>query len=69
MIRVKLTVSPIKGSANKHCIKFLSSFFKIPKSRIEINRGSTSKEKWLWFKDLDPFSLFKVLDTAFFHSS
>ncbi len=58
--RLKITTAPINGAANTHCIKYLSSFFDVPKSKIEITRGHHSKEKWLWFKSIAPSYLEKV---------
>jgi uncharacterized protein len=42
---VRLTSSPDKGKANKHLIDFLSDYFKIPKSKIEITSGFSSRNK------------------------
>jgi hypothetical protein len=49
-IKVKVTAQPVENKANKALIEFLSKFLKIPKSRIEILRGDTSKDKVLLFK-------------------
>ncbi len=43
--QVKLTASPIDGEANEQLIKILSEYFDIPKSRITIVKGKTSKRK------------------------
>jgi len=42
---VRLTVPPEKGKANEKAIELLSKFLKIPKSKFEIIRGSSSREK------------------------
>jgi len=42
---VKVCVPPEKGKANKRIIELLSKHLKIPKSKITIIRGDTSKEK------------------------
>ena len=44
-IKVKVTAQPIENKANKALIEFLSKEFKIPKSQIEIVKGTTSKQK------------------------
>lgn len=44
-IRVYVTTAPEDGKANKKVIELLSKEFKIPKSRLEIIRGATSKDK------------------------
>jgi len=42
---VKVTVPPEKGKANKAVIELLSKALKVPKSRIEIIKGETSRIK------------------------
>jgi len=42
---VRTTVVPEKGKANKRVIEILSKYFKIPKSRIRLVRGESSREK------------------------
>ncbi len=42
---VRVTVVPEKGKANKKVIEVLSKYFKVPKSRISLVRGETSREK------------------------
>ncbi|RUM59011.1 MAG: DUF167 domain-containing protein [Persephonella sp.] len=44
-LEVRTTVVPEKGKANKRVIEILSKYFKIPKSRIRLVRGETSREK------------------------
>ncbi|HEY3251475.1 MAG TPA: DUF167 domain-containing protein [Ignavibacteria bacterium] len=42
---VKVSVPPEKGKANERVIELLSKHYKISKSRINIIKGETSKEK------------------------
>ncbi len=42
---IRVTVVPEKGKANKKVIELLSKELKIPKSKIKLVRGETSKEK------------------------
>jgi uncharacterized protein (TIGR00251 family) len=50
-IKIRVTAQPIENKANKALLDFLSKFLKIPKSKIQIVRGQTSKEKTLLIKD------------------
>ena len=52
-IKVKVTAQPIENKANKALIEFLSKQFKIPKTKIQILKGETSKEKTILFKTMD----------------
>ena len=52
-IKVKVTAQPIENKANKALIEYLSKNFKIPKTNIEIIKGSTSKDKTILIKTLD----------------
>lgn len=49
-VKVKITAQPIDGKANKALLEYLSKFFKIPKTSIEIVKGETSKEKTVLVK-------------------
>lgn len=42
---IRVTVVPEKGKANKKVIEVLSKHLKVPKSRIKLIRGETSREK------------------------
>ncbi|MFZ2189313.1 MAG: DUF167 domain-containing protein [Candidatus Magasanikiibacteriota bacterium] len=44
-IKIKLKAPPVDGEANKELIKFLSAEWKIPKSKIKIVKGQTSRNK------------------------
>jgi len=47
-IKLKVKAPPVEGAANKEIIKFLSKYFKLPKSDIEI-KGERSKIKTIIF--------------------
>jgi len=49
-VKIKLTSPPVDGAANKMCIKYLSDIMKIPKSKIEILSGHTSRTKHIIIK-------------------
>lgn len=42
---VKIREKPVDGEANRGLIEALSNFLDIPKSRVQIIRGHTSREK------------------------
>ena len=44
-LKVKLTSPPVDGEANKKLIEILSKEYKVPKSKIKIVKGETSKNK------------------------
>ena len=45
LFKVKLTSPPVEGKANKALIEFLAQKLGIPKARIEIKSGKSSKLK------------------------
>lgn len=47
ILKIKLNAQPDKGKANDELIKFLAKTFAIPKSRIQILSGQTSRLKKL----------------------
>lgn len=52
-IKVKVTAQPIENKANKALVEFFSKTFKVPKTKIEIIKGDTSKEKTILIKTTD----------------
>ena len=44
-VKICITAPPIDGQANAHLLKFLSKQFKVPKSRIQIEKGELSRHK------------------------
>ena len=52
-LKIKITAQPIENKANKALIEFLSKKFRIPKTKIEIIKGLTSKDKTILIKTND----------------
>ena len=52
-IKVKVTAQPVENKANKALVEFLSKRFKIPKTKIEILKGDTSKDKTILLRTDD----------------
>ena len=52
-IKVKVTAQPIENKANKALVEYFSKTFKVPKTKIEIVKGDTSKEKTISIKTTD----------------
>ena len=52
-LKIKITAQPVDGKANKALIQFLSKYFKVPKTSIEILKGQTSKDKTILMKNYD----------------
>lgn len=44
-IRVKIKAPPVDGKANKYLVEFLSVFFDVPRSYIQVKKGETSPHK------------------------
>lgn len=53
IVKLKVTVQPIEGKANKAVIEYLSKLFKVPKTSLEIVKGVTSKDKTIFIKTDD----------------
>ncbi len=60
-VKIKITAQPIDNKANKALVEFLSKEFKVPKTSIEILKGSVSKDKVLAFhiEDEDKINVIK----------
>lgn len=63
VLRLKLRAIPAEGQANEACVKVLAELLGLPPSRLEIVRGARSREKWIWFKEVDPAVFVKRLES------
>ncbi len=45
VLRVYTTIAPENGRANAAVVELLSDYFDVPKSRIKILKGQTSRDK------------------------
>ena len=51
-LKITITAPPVEGKANKKCIAYLSKYFDLAKSRIDIISGQTSKNKLIKIYDI-----------------
>jgi len=49
-LKVKVTSPPVKGKANKECLRVLAEWLGVKISQIEIERGKTSRIKKVLIK-------------------
>jgi uncharacterized protein (TIGR00251 family) len=62
-LRIKVTAPPVDSAANEAVIHFLSEVLGIPRNRIELLRGHTSRHKQLRIYGLTVAALFTSLNT------
>ncbi|MFP6583199.1 MAG: DUF167 domain-containing protein [Candidatus Hydrogenedentota bacterium] len=60
-IRVALTAPPVDGKANKALIAFMAKSLGVPKRRVKLIRGASSREKTIRIEDMDVETVFSVL--------
>lgn len=58
---IKITTRPEKGKANESLIKYLSDLLGIAKSRIEIQKGTTSRNKVVSIQNLSTRNAISLL--------
>ena len=56
-IKISVNSKPIENKANLELIKVISECFNIPKSNIEIKRGSKSRYKQICLYDYDIYNI------------
>jgi len=44
-LRIRIASAPVKGKANRECLKLLAAFFKIKKSQVVFRKGESSRLK------------------------
>jgi uncharacterized protein (TIGR00251 family) len=52
-LKVRLTAPPVEGRANQALVELLSKLLRVPKSRVHILRGLSSKQKSLLVENYD----------------
>lgn len=62
-LRVKVTAPPVDSAANEAVIRFLSELLDVPKNRIELLRGHTSRHKQFKIYGLSAAALLSLLKT------
>jgi uncharacterized protein (TIGR00251 family) len=60
-LKVKVKSAPVNGLANRDLIAVLSKHLKVPKRRIEIIAGHTSRFKVIKFRDISDDELSRHL--------
>lgn len=50
IVKIKVTAQPIENKANKALVEYLSKLIKVPKTKITIVKGETSKDKTLFIE-------------------
>lgn len=53
-LKIKLTAPPVDGEANQSLVEFLASTLKVPKNRINLVRGETSRHKLVEIQGITP---------------
>lgn len=53
-LKIRLTAAPLEGKANEACRAFLSKILGVPRSRVEIVSGHTSRNKVIKVSGLSP---------------
>jgi len=56
-LKIRIAAHPEKGAANDELLAFLSKELKIPKTRIQLLSGSTSRHKRICLIGIDPVNV------------
>lgn len=60
-LKIDINAPPIKGKANKECIRFLAKKLKMPKSDIKIIAGLKSNDKLIRIKEISKEKVLEAL--------
>lgn len=61
-VKITLTAPPVEGAANKALITFLAKAFKVPRGRVTLLKGESSREKLLEIDAPDPAQVSAMVD-------
>ena len=62
VLRVKIAAPPVEGKANKELIAYFSDILDVRKGAITIEKGQTSRNKFLSIEGVDEDRLSTVID-------
>ena len=62
--KLTLTAPPVEGRANRACIDFLARILRVPRSRVLLVRGQTSRRKLIQVEGLSSDEVCERLDAA-----
>jgi uncharacterized protein (TIGR00251 family) len=62
-LKIRLTAPPVDGAANEALVKFLADTLSIPKSRVEIVSGQTSRAKIVRISGIDGAEARRLLNS------
>jgi hypothetical protein len=60
-LKVRLKAPPVDGKANRELISFFAKLLKVPKSRVEICSGESSRLKRISIKNIPPEQVLPAL--------
>ncbi len=60
---IKIAASPVEGKANRELIEFISEVLGVSKSRITIEKGTTSRRKLIMVEGVTEVEVTKRLQT------
>jgi uncharacterized protein (TIGR00251 family) len=61
-LKIRLTSPPVDGAANRRCREFLAELFDVPRSKVVILSGETSRHKRVRVCGKDPGELRRALE-------
>ena len=62
--KLDLAAPPVDGKANEECIRFFAELAKVPRSRVEIVLGATSRTKVIEIEGLSQGRLAELLEST-----
>jgi uncharacterized protein (TIGR00251 family) len=64
VLHARVAAAPVDGAANEALVRLLAKAVGVPKSRIAIIAGTTSREKTLEIMDMDEHSVMAALGAS-----
>jgi len=60
-LKIKISKPPVDGQANAACCRLIAELFSLPRSRVTVVRGHTSRKKTLRCEGLTPEQALEAL--------
>ncbi|HET7479727.1 MAG TPA: DUF167 domain-containing protein [Rubrobacteraceae bacterium] len=63
-LKVRVAAPPVDGKANEETLRYLAKLLGLPRSRVEILRGSSGRDKVVLVRGVDPEGVRRALSSA-----
>lgn len=62
-LKLRIAAPPVDGRANSEACRYMAKLLGLPRSRVEVVRGASGRDKVVLIRDMSPDDVRRVLST------